>query len=124
VGLLTTVDDVKQLNDDVFAALQKAGDGAVICADHRRVAPLSAEVASLWSSAMRRTNQNIARSGVLLDPSNVLFNLQLERVVLCARSDLRRLFEDAESMRAWLAEALRSDSEREALRAILAPQDP
>ncbi len=122
VGRLTTAADVACLNAAVFESIQGAGHGAVICADHRRAFPLTAEVASALASSMRRCNPLIARSAMLLDPSNVMYNLQLERVVRCAGRDDRRLFDDAETMHAWLAEALATDDEREALRAMLARQ--
>src|SRR5271170_3882808 len=67
--------DVESLNAGVFAALQLAGPGAVICADYREVKPLSLQVADAWTRAMRRANQAIARSVLLLDPSNTIFNL-------------------------------------------------
>ena len=117
VGLLATLADVERLNDAVVRAVRRISPAAVICADYRRATPVTREVANLWSAAMRRVNRHIARSGVLLDPSNTLFNLQVARVIRCAGSERRRLFENEQELRRWLDEAL-TDLEREALRTM------
>jgi hypothetical protein len=112
------VEAVAALGADIIAALGKTAPGAVIFADHRRASPLSSQAASAWSRDMRRVNPSIARSGLLLDPSNAVFNLQLERVVQCAGNDARRIFTDPEELYLWLAESLNED-EKTALRAML-----
>ncbi|MGO9836318.1 MAG: hypothetical protein ACLP1X_19115 [Polyangiaceae bacterium] len=91
VRRLGSVADVDSLKAAVFAALERAGSGAVICADCRGAAPYTAEVANACAQAMRQLNPSIARSGLLLDPSNTMFNLQIERVAQCAGHDQRRL---------------------------------
>jgi hypothetical protein len=117
VALLAESADVERLNDEVFAAVRVVGPGAVICADFRRAAPVRGEVAGLWSAGMRKANGSIARSAVLLDSSNTLFNLQIERVVRCAGGDRRRLFEDEFELRRWLDDDL-TNLEREAIHAL------
>lgn len=117
VGRLARLTDVESLNASVFAAVQGVGAGAVICADHREGTPLTGEVANVWAQAMRKANQTIVRAALLLDPSNTMFNLQLERVVHCAGNEARRLFSDAEELCDWLDSAL-TESERQALRAL------
>jgi hypothetical protein len=110
--------DVESLKADVFAALQRAGPRAVICADYRGAKPLSEQMANAWSRAMRCTNPAIARSVLLLNPSNTIFNLQLERVVHCAGTSTRRLFADIDELRRWVEGDL-TQPERDALRAFL-----
>jgi hypothetical protein len=117
VGLLASRADVEGLTEAVWAALRRAGSGAMICADYRGAAPVTGEIASLWSTAMRKTNGSIARSAVLLDASNTLFNLQVARMVRCAANERRRLFEDEQELRRWLDDGL-TDSERDALRTL------
>ena len=56
-----------------------------------------------------------------LDPRNVMFNLQVARVVRCAGHDARRLFTDPLEMGDWLGDLL-TDAERAALRGLLATQ--
>jgi hypothetical protein len=118
VGRLATLSDVESLNDAVRAAAGGAGRGAVICADYRRTKPFTGEVAGAWSQAMRRANESIVRSAVLLNPSNTMFNLQVERVVHCAANEQRRLFRDAKELQDWL-EGILTAAEREALRVFL-----
>lgn len=117
VRLLTNRTDVEQLSAAVWAALRRVGSGAVICADYRSAGPLTSEIATLWSTAMRRTNGSIVRSALLLDSSNTLFNLQMARVVRCSANEQRRLFEDEQELRRWLADAL-TDCERDGLRSL------
>ena len=114
VGLLATLADVERLNDAVLRAVRRNSPAAVISADYRRATPVTREVANFWSAAMRRANRYVARSAVLLDPSNTLLNLQVERVVRCAGNERRRLFEEEQELRQWLDDAL-TDPEREAL---------
>ena len=118
VGRLASLPDVESLNAAVSGAVGGVGPGAVICADYRKTKPFTADVAGAWSQAMRRTNESIVRSAVLLDPSNTMFNLQVERVVHCAANEHRRLFKDANELRCWL-EGILTQAEREALRAFL-----
>ena len=118
VGRLARLSDVDSLNGSVWAAVGGVGAGAVICADYRKATPLTGEVASAWSHAMRRTNESIVRSALLLDPTNTMFNLQVERVVHCAANEHRRLFKDAKELQDWL-EGILTQAEREALRAFL-----
>jgi len=114
-GQLTRLTDVEAFSASVFAALCAAGPEAVICADYRGATPFSGEVANAWSRAMRKTNTQISRSALLLHPSNTMFNLQVERVVQCAASEHRRLFEDARALCDWLDSGL-TDAEREAVK--------
>lgn len=114
-GQLAHLTDVASFSAAVFAALYRAGPGAVICADYRDATPFTGEVANAWSRAMRRTNASIARSAILLDPSNTMYNLQLERVVHCAGSEDRRLFKDADELCDWL-DGILTKSELEAVK--------
>lgn len=124
VQRLHDVAAVESLSARVYAAVRQAGPGAVICADFRAASPLPFDVASAWSRDMRRANHAIARSGILLDPSNVMFNLQLARVVQCAGHDSRRLFTDPRELCDWLGVLLTED-ERASLRSLIArPGEP
>src|SRR5579863_10090448 len=122
VGRLARLADVQSLNASVFAAVARGGPGAVICADFREATPFGGEIANVWSQGMRRANEYIARSALLLDPSNTMFNLQLERVVRCAGNEHRRLFSHADELCEWLDAAL-THAEREALRTLFSPAD-
>jgi hypothetical protein len=117
-GHLATLPDVESLIAAVFAAVRGVGRGAVICADYRKGKPLTGEVAGAWSHAMRRTNESILRSALLLNPLNTMFNLQVARIVHCAASEHRRLFKDAKELHDWL-EGILTEAERQALRAFL-----
>jgi hypothetical protein len=118
VGRLASLPDVESLNAAVFAAVRGVGPGAVICADYRKAKPLTGEVAGAWSHAMRRTNESIVRSALLLNPSNTMFNLQVERVVHCAANEHRRLFKDTKELQDWL-EGILTEAERDELRVFL-----
>jgi hypothetical protein len=118
VRRLGSVSDVDSLKAAVFAALERAGSEAVICADCRGATPFTGEVANACAQAMRQLNPYIVRSALLLDPSNTMFNLQLERVAQCAGNDQRRLFGDADELRDWLDGTLAA-AERRALRTLL-----
>jgi len=117
VRRLGDLSDVQSLNSRVFGAVQHAGPGAVICADFRRASPISREVADAWSRAMREANRALARSALLIDPANVTFNLQVERVVRCAGNPDRRLFTELAELRTWMECGL-TEREREAVRAF------
>jgi hypothetical protein len=123
VRRLETVDAVESLSAGVFAAVSQTSHGAVIFADHRHASPVQAPVATAWSRDMRRANRSVARSGILVDPANVVFNLQLARVVHCAGSAARRIFTDAHELYAWLAERL-DDDERATLEGLLTGGSP
>lgn len=101
--------------------MRRAGPGAVICADYRNAAPLQYGIADAWSRAMRKANDSIARSAILIDPSNTMFNLQLERVVHCAGNPRRRLFTRREELCNWLDSDL-AEPERQGLRAFLSTE--
>ncbi len=122
VARLLNPADVESLHSSVRAAIERAGIGATICADCRRTLPLSGPVATAWSRHMRSANRSIARSALLLDPSNTMFNLQLERIVRCAGNPTRRLFADVDELSDWLASEL-TEWERQALRAFLSEGD-
>jgi hypothetical protein len=123
VGRLANLRDVEFLNAAVFAAVHRVGHGAVICSDHRAGTPLVGEVANVWSHAMRKANTAIARAALLLDPSNTMYNLQLERVVHCAGNEERRLFKGADELCEWLDGTL-TEAEREALRTLFPDGQP
>lgn len=121
VRRLATVDDVESLHAQVSAAVRRTGPRAVICADHRSASPLSREVADAWSRNMRDNNRSMMRGALLLDPTNAMYNLQVERVVHCAGSPSRRLFADIEELRDWVSDAL-TEPERKALRGLFSDE--
>ncbi|HXX66401.1 MAG TPA: hypothetical protein VEK07_04415 [Polyangiaceae bacterium] len=63
---------------------------------------------------MRKANTEILRSGLLVDPANTMFNLQIERIVRCAINPERRLFTKREELNDWIGDVL-SEPERQAL---------
>jgi hypothetical protein len=118
VGRLDDVAAVASLSAGVIAAVRQVDCGAVIWGDYRGASPISAQVASAWSRDMRHANRSIARSGILLDPANEMFNLQVVRVVQCAGNPSRKLFTDPRDLLAWLHHDLTPD-EREVLRDLI-----
>lgn len=122
VERLATVADVASLHAAVVGAIRRTGNETVICADHRLASPLSAEVADAWSRAMRRAMGRPTRRAILLDPSNMVYNLQLERIVQCAGIPAR-LFADIDEFLDWVGEAL-APSERDVLRDLFSDQPP
>jgi hypothetical protein len=111
--------DVNAFTADVLAAVRHAGGRALLCADYRQGSPLMPDAAGPWSHAMREANDYLIRSGVLLDPGNTMFNLQIERVVRCAGdSGHRRLFTDIAELRDWISE-VSTDAERQGIDAFL-----
>src|SRR5579862_3217090 len=114
VRRLADVTDVERLGDAVGAALRDAGPGASICADYRSTLPLSPAVAKTWAKVMRGTNGVLARSAVLIDPRNTLFNLQMERIVRCSANPARRIFQDVDRLGDWMAGVL-EESEQAAV---------
>ena len=123
VRRLADLDDVEALHAEVTAQIRSAGTEVVICSDCRFASPVSREVAHVWARSMRQNNGGVVRSGIILDPANTMFNLQLERVVRCSIHPQRRLFDDVTMVRDWLGVTL-SEPEREALRQLLADARP
>jgi hypothetical protein len=117
---LASVGQVESLQADIVAAATQAGAGAVICADYRSALPMLPEVVSAWARAMRQNNGRIARGALLLDPTNEIFNLQIDRVVRCATNPNRRLFTCPDALRDWMSVACR-EAERRALAEIFSP---
>jgi hypothetical protein len=114
-----SIADVNAFTADVLAALRQAGGRALLCADYRRGSPLMPEAAGPWSHAMRKANEYLIRSGVLIDPGNTMFNLQIERVVRCAGdAGQRRLFTDVAELCEWMSEVA-TDAERQGIDAFL-----
>jgi hypothetical protein len=107
--------DVELLRAQVKATLRLAGPEPVICADHRLASLQSWDAADTWSKAMRGSGLGVVRSGLLLDPANAMYNLQIERVVQRAGNPVLRLFADFDELREWVGEVL-AEHEREALR--------
>jgi hypothetical protein len=114
VRRLANVADVAALHAQVVEAIGRAGPRPVVCADHRQASPLSRDVADAWSRVMRQNNVSGMREGLLLDPANAMYNLQIERVVRCAGNLSRRLFVDIDILREWIGGPL-SESERKVL---------
>jgi hypothetical protein len=118
VRRLDDVAAVASLSAGVVQAVRQVDCGAVLWGDYRGASPISATVASAWSRDMRHVNRSIARSGILLDPANEMFNLQVVRVVQCAGNPSRKLFTDPRELLAWLRDDLSAD-EREVLRDLI-----
>jgi hypothetical protein len=114
VRRLASLSDVESFGADIAVAVNQAGCDAVICADYRSTLPMLPEVASAWSRAMRQNNGRIARGGILLDPANKIFNLQMDRIVRCAANPSRQLFHSPDELRDWVGVACR-EAERRAL---------
>jgi hypothetical protein len=122
-GLVSLV-EVEAFVADVLAAMRQAGGRALLCSDYRGASPLLPEVTGPWAHAMRKSNEYLLRSAVLVDPANTMFNLQIERVVRCADDrGLRRIFTDRGRLGEWMSEAA-TDAERRAIDAFLSRLTP
>lgn len=119
---LANLDEMQWLTTEVFAAIERAGPGAVIGTDCRSAFPVGRHVARAWSRAMRKANGQIARSAFLLDPANTMFNLQLERIVDCALNPSRRCFTQLDQVRSWIGAVL-PEPERQAVDALFSDDD-
>jgi hypothetical protein len=116
--------DIVGLNAEVHAAIRHAGPGpAILYADHRRGSPVPSDVADAWARGMREANRTIVRSAILLDPANVTFNLQVERIVRCAGNASRLIFSAPADLQSAMESTL-GTSELEALRRSLCERDP
>jgi hypothetical protein len=120
---MACVADVECLHAQVAEAIGRAGPLVVICADHRLAAPLPRDVADAWSRAMRQNNSPHLRAGLLLDPANTMYNLQIARIVQCAGHPARRLFTEVDALCVWLGESLEV-AERVALGNLFAGDEP
>lgn len=89
--------------DEQIGAAVRCADVPLLYADYRHASPVLPSVARLWSQAMRRANGRIHRTAMLVDPANVLFNLQLQRMVQCTHNPMRQIFTDRDDLVAWLA---------------------
>lgn len=120
---LTSLVDVRAFTTDVLTAVRETDGPALLCADYRRASPVVPEAASPWADTMRNANAHLIRSAVLVEPSNAIFNLQIERVVRCAGGDARRrIFADLAELCDWMRDAS-TEAERRAIKAFLAADD-
>jgi hypothetical protein len=120
---LVDIADVQRLNAEVHAAIRRAGPGpAFLYCDHRAGSPVARDVADAWSRGMRDANRSIAGSAILLDPANVTFNLQVERIVRCAGNASRLIFSAPAELQAMM-ETLLASQENDALRRSLYDRD-
>jgi hypothetical protein len=120
---LVDIADVERLNAEVQAAIRRAGPGqAVLYCDHRGGSPVAKDVGDAWARGMRDANRSIAGSAILLDPANVTFDLQVERIVRCAGSSSRLIFSAPAELQAVM-ESILVAHEREALRRSLYERD-
>jgi hypothetical protein len=101
---LSHSDDVAAVSASIWSAAAPVGAPVLIFADYRSATPFPQGIADAWSLAMRRTNTKVLRSGILLNPANETFNLQIERVIRCAGLPTRRSFEEPAELRDWLCE--------------------
>jgi hypothetical protein len=122
VRSLSTLADVQAINTQVAMALLQAGPGAIICADYRFASPFSCQVADAWAHGMRVANGRISGAALLLDPLNTMFNLQVERIVKCAGSPIRRLVTGLGEIQSWLGDSL-SAAEWSGIETFLAAGD-
>ncbi|HXX69681.1 MAG TPA: hypothetical protein VEK07_21035 [Polyangiaceae bacterium] len=113
---------LQALDEQIGDAVRRA-DGPILYADYRHASPVVPAVGRQWSRAMRRANGRVLRTGILVDPANILFNLQLYRWVECTHNPARRVFADRNELFAWLAIGC-SEQEQRVLRDILGEPDP
>lgn len=104
-GRLECLDDLLAYHRAIDRAARHLQTRSVIFADYRRGSPFPQDVGDELCRCMRKHNARISASGILLDPMNHTFNLQLERVVRCAGNPARRIFHEAGELRDWLSHA-------------------
>jgi hypothetical protein len=101
-----SVEDIASLSAGLAEGVLALAVRPFVFCDCRSAPPFSQAVADQWSRDMRGFNDKVVRSAILLSPDNETFNLQLARVVRCAGSTSRRLFSEADELRAWLCDLL------------------
>ena len=104
-GRLECLDDLLAYHRAIDRAVRHLQSRSVVFADYRRGMPFPQDVGDELCRCMRKHNARISASGILLDPMNHTFNLQLERVVRCAGNPDRRIFYDAAELRDWFSHA-------------------
>lgn len=108
-----------QAFDQQIGDAVRCADGPLLYADYRHASPVVPAVGRQWSGAMRRANGKVLRTAILVNPANLLFNLQLYRWVECTHNPMRRIFADRDELYAWLAVGC-SEQEQCVLKDILA----
>jgi len=116
---LNSASDVDALERSLGAAFRHTGPGAIICSDWRGVEILPPDVSDAVLQLLRRDNERLLRSAILLSPANAIFTLQVERLLREAENPARRAFRDLGQLLAWVAEVLRPE-ELDRARALFA----
>ncbi len=115
-----SVADVQLMIDKIRGVVANApGDNELIIAADWRNCPLFNEAVAVSVTAMlRATADRIERSAILHRIDQPTSVLQVFRLIKEAHQDHRRVFHNAEEMKAWLGELL-SPAERERLELFL-----
>jgi hypothetical protein len=112
--------DVDALFRDIGREMAKlpTGTRAVFVTDWRKCRLMNSEAADRVLGRIRVNNQRVERSAALAPQSSPLTMLQFMRLVRESENPQRRLFQDPETLIAWLDEVL-IPSERARLREFL-----
>ncbi len=103
--------------------MQASVDRVVVCADYRRVKFMKAELVNQFIAFLANVNPHIERSAIWVDPKNAIFNVQVMRIVREANNPHRKVFEDPNALRTFLAELLNPE-ERTRLAVFMAEPVP
>ena len=93
------------------------GGKLMIITDGREAKIFPPEVAEGYISIMRRDNEHLERSALLVGTSS-LFGMQVERMAAVVNNPSRRVFREVAECQAWLREVL-TDIEAKALHEFL-----
>ena len=105
--------------DKSMAAIAASLEGScVVIADYRATRFMLEEDATYFAQMLRRYNDRIERSAMVVSAQSAVGVLQSERVVRETKHPFRRAFRDPHEAAAWLDEAL-TPAERTRLRAVL-----
>ena len=101
-----TVADVDEMIAMIGAEFARTPEPTriLIAADWRRCRVFTPDVAQRATEMLTRTNPRVERSTILHDPGQATSVLQVMRLAREAQLPYRRVFTDAQEMRAWLAE--------------------
>lgn len=110
--------DLESAERSMAAIADSLPGPCVVIADYRETRFMLEEDAAHFAAMLRRYNDRIERSAMVVSASSAVGVLQSERVVRETGHPLRRAFRDPHDAAAWLNEAL-TPAEQERLRVVL-----
>jgi hypothetical protein len=110
--------DIAAANVAIAEIARRVEGQCVVIGDYRATKFLLEDDAAQLVQTLRRFNDRIERSAILVSVSSAVGVLQMERMVRETKHPQRRAFRDPHEAAAWLGEVL-TPAERERLRVVL-----